>query len=53
MLSRVLKANASNIKPFTSLHELNAYLKHWKPVYTMVYFRSSWNPLCKKTDKEL
>jgi thioredoxin-like negative regulator of GroEL len=50
MRARVL---AHNLRKFTNLAELNEFLATSKPVHSLVYFRASWNPLCKKTDLEL
>lgn len=41
---------SQNLKQFNNLQLLNEHLMATKPVYTLVYFRAGWNPLCKHTD---
>ena len=43
----------SNLRNFSNLEELNAFLLKNQFSHTLVYFRASWNPQCEIADQQL
>lgn len=39
-------STAIPLNSFNKLEDLNAYLEKKKPTFSVIYFRSNWNPQC-------
>lgn len=53
MLTKSIRSFVHNLKTFTSLEEMNSYLRTNRPAQNIVYFRANWNPQCQESDKEI
>ena len=52
MILRLSQNFSRNLKSFDNLETLNGYLALHKPTHTVVYFRASWNPNCRQSDRD-
>lgn len=43
----------SNLRSYSNLEELNAFLLKNKFAHSLVYFRSNWNPQCEIADQQV